>query len=161
MNKKLLRFPVLTLIGGNILRLSDYIVLPTVLSNGATQWTSEMQTASFYILLITTIILFAVIGIILRRSYDKSTMIKSATLIVIYSIIVVVIEQMAILTGAYNIIILWLYLPFEIFISIAVLLSRTFNLESLNWIYIIPAIFSPYLFVLFVKKTNVSLENSK
>ena len=161
MDKNLLKLPVLTLIGGIILRLSDYIVVPAVLSNGATQWTGEMQTASFYIQLIITFILYAVISIILRRSYDRNTMIKSATLLVIYSIIVVVIEQMAILIGAYNIIILWLYLPLEIFTSIAVLLSRTFNLESLNWIYVIPAIFSPYLFVLFVKKTNSGLENTK
>lgn len=161
MDKNLLKLPVLTLIGGIILRLSDYIVVPALLSNGASQWTGEMQTASFYIQLIITIILYAVIGIILRRSYNRNTMIKSATLLVIYSIIVVVIEQMAIFIGAYNIIILWLYLPFEIFISIAVLLSRTFNIESLDWIYIIPAIFSTYLFVLFVKKTNSGLEKAK
>jgi len=153
MDKNLLRLPVLTLIGGIILRISDYVIIP-VLSNGSSQWTGGMETASFYIQLIITIILFAVIGIILRRSYDRRTMIKSATLLVIYSIIVVVIEQLAIHFGAYNIIILWLYLPLEIFTSIAVLLSRIFNLESINWIYIIPAIFSPYLFVLFVKKTN-------
>jgi len=143
------------------LRISDYIVVPAELSNGVYQWTVEMQTASFYIRLIITIILFAVIGIILRRSYDKSTMIKSATLLVIYSIVVVVIELMAIRFGVYNAIIPWLYLPLEIFTSIAVLLSRIFNLESINWIYIIPAILSPYLFVLFVKKTNVGLENLK
>lgn len=160
MDKNLLKLPVLTLIGGIILRISDYIVTP-LLSNGISEWTVGMETASFYIRLIITIILFAVIGIILRRSYDKSTMIKSATLLVIYSIIVVVIEQMAILFGGYNIIILWLYLPLEIFTSIAVLLSRIFNLESINWIYIIPAIFSPYLFILFVKKTNRGIKNAK
>lgn len=159
MDKNLLKLPVLTFIGGIILRIFDNFVVPEEISNGAYQWTAEMQTASFYNRLIITIILFAIIGIIIRRSYDKRTIIKSATLLVIYSIVLVVIGQMAVLFGTYNAIILWLYLPLEIFNSIAILLSRIFNLESINWIYIIPAIFSPYLFVLFVKKTNVSLGN--
>ena len=75
MNKKLLKLPVLTLIGGIILQIADYITAFTLVK-GTSEWTLEMGTTAFYIRLVLSIIFFVVIGIILRRIYDRKTLVK-------------------------------------------------------------------------------------
>jgi hypothetical protein len=80
MKKKLLMLPVLTLIGGIILQIVDFITAFTLMK-GTSEWTLEMGTTAFYIRLVISIILFIVIGIILRRIYDRKTFVKSTTLL--------------------------------------------------------------------------------
>ena len=153
MNKKLLKLPVLTLIGGIILRIIAYITALTLI-RGTSEWTLEMGTTAFYIQLVISIILFVVIGIILHTIYNRKTFVKSATLLVIYSIIIFALEQITQYFGTYSMIIYWLYLPVEIFTIITSVLARVSTAESINWMYVIPSLFAPYLFVLFGKKSE-------
>ena len=153
MNKRLLRLPVLTLLGGIILRIVDYITALTLIK-GSSEWTLEMGTTAFYIRLAISIILFVVIGIILRRIYDRKTFVKSTTLLVIYSIVIFALEQITQYFGTYSMIIYWMYIPVEIFTSITSVLARVSTAESINWTYAIPSLFAPYLFVLFGKKSE-------
>ena len=153
MNKKLLKLPILTLIGGIILQIADYITAFTLVK-GTSEWTLEMGTTAFYIRLVLSIISFVVIGIILRRIYDRKTLVKSATLLVIYSIVILALEQITQYLGIYSMIIYWMYLPVEIFTIITSVLARASTAESINWTYAIPTLFAPYLFILFGKKSE-------
>lgn len=155
MNKKLLKLPVLTLIGGIILRIADYIIALT-LFKGTSEWTLEMGTTTFYIRLVISIIIFVLIGIILRKNHDRKTLLKSATLLVIYSIVIFALEQITQLFWTYSMIIYWMYLPVEIFTIITTILARISTAESINWIYAIPSLVAPYIFVLFGKKLKMA-----
>lgn len=159
MNKKLLKLPLLTLIAGIILRIVNYITA-FILFKGTSEWTLEMGTTVFYIDLVISIILFVAIGVILRRAFDRKTFIKSATLLVIYSIIIFALEQITQYFGKYSIIIYWTYIPAEIFTTITSLLARVSTAESINWLYAIPSLFAPYLFVLFGKKSESRSKNN-
>jgi len=151
MMKKSLILPLLTLIGGIILQIADFITA-FILVKGTSEWTLEMGTKAFYVRLIMSVILFVVIGIILRGIYDRKTFIKSTTLLVIYSIVIFALEQITQYFGTYSMIINRLYIPVEIFTIITSVLARVSTAESINWMYVIPSLFAPYLFVLFGKK---------
>lgn len=153
MTERLLKLPVLTLIGGIILRIVIYITASTLVK-GTSKWTLEMGTIAFYIQLALSIVIFVVIGIKLRKIYNRKTFVKSATLLVIYSIVILAVEQITQHFGTYSMIIYWMYLPVEIFTTITSLLARISPAESINLIYAIPSLFAPYLFVLFGKKTE-------
>lgn len=150
MNKKLLKLPVLTLIGGIILRIVDYITV-FIFFKGTSEWTFEMGTTAFYIRLVISIILFVAIGIIVRRIYDRKTLVKSATLLVIYSIVIFALEQITQYCHTYSMAIYWMYLPVEIFTTISSVLAKFSTAESISLTYAIPTLFAPYLFVLFGK----------
>jgi len=149
--KKILLLPFLTLIGGIILRIADFITA-FILVKETSEWTLEMGTTAFYVRLVLSIILFVIIGIILRRIYDRKTFVKSATLLVIYSVVIFALEQITQYFGKYSMMIYWMYIPFELFTIITSVLARVITAESINWIYAIPSLFAPYLFVLFGKK---------
>ncbi|HHW00232.1 MAG TPA: hypothetical protein GXX36_11835 [Clostridiaceae bacterium] len=151
MMKKLLVLPALTLIGSAILRIAD-VITSAILVAGTSEWTLEKGTTAFYVRLILSVILFVIIGIILRRNYDRKTIAKSATLLVIYSIVIFALEQITQYYGTYSMIFYWLYIPFEIFTIITWALARISTAENINWIYAIPSLLAPYLFVLFGKR---------
>lgn len=153
MNKKLLKLPVLTLIAGIILRIADFITV-FILTKGTSEWTPEIGTTVFYVRLVISIILFVVIGIILHRIYDRKALVKPATLLVIYLIAIFALGQIVEHFGTYSVIFYWIYIPVEIFTIITPVLARVGGAESINWIYAIPSLFAPYLFVLFGKKSE-------
>jgi len=151
MDKTLFKIPILTLIGGIIYRIANFVII-FLMVKGSNEWTLEMGTTVFYIDLVISIIIFGVIGIILSKTCDRKTIFRSSTLLVIYSIILLILEQVTQYFGVYNIgINLWLYLPVEIFTIITSALARISTAESINWTYAIPALFAPYLFSIFGK----------
>lgn len=153
MSTNILILPGLALIGGIILRITDYMSVFTI-AGGTSEWTLEMGTTVFYIRLVLSILLFVIIGIIVRRIYDRKTIVKSATLLVIYSILLLALEQIMQLFFTYNPMVYWLYLPLEIFTTITSLLARISSGESITWIYAVPSLFAPYLFLLFGEKSE-------
>lgn len=154
-NKKIFKLPILTLVGGIVFRIINQIIISLMMS-GTNEWTLEMGTTIFYIDVVLSLIIFIVIGIILRKTYDRETFLKSATLLVIYSIIILVVEQGTQYFGPYNIgNSLYLYLPVEIFVIITSALARVSTSESINWMYAIPSLFAPYLFMLFAKNSKM------
>lgn len=154
MNKKLLKLPFLTLIGSVIIRIINYVII-LIMGRGTNQWTLEMETMQFYIDLILNIFILTIIGLILRKTYDRKDFLKSANLLVIYSIVMLMIEQVTQYLGIYSVgFNLLFYLPIEIFTIITSLLARVSDVEVINWIYAIPSIFAPYLLVFFVKESK-------
>ena len=88
-------------------------------------------------------------------------LIKSATIVVIYSIIILALEQITQYFGTYSMAIYSLYLPVEIFTTITSVLIKISSAENINWIYGIPSLFGPYLFILFGKKSRGEYELPK
>lgn len=157
MNKEILRLPLYTLITGVILRIVEHISI-RILVRGTAERTLKLGTTVFYIDLILSIVAFVIIGILLRQKYNRNAFFKSATLLVIYSVVIFALEQIMQYIGYYNIINLYLYLPVSMFTVITSLLARIFNLEHINWLYVIPSLFTPYLFLLF--SINLASENT-
>lgn len=150
MNKKLLRLPILTIIGGVILRIITYIALKIIVEPSG-EWGSKF----FYINLVSSLVIIFIVGIILRRTYDKDTFFKSATLLVIYSFIIWGLSEIGQYFGIYSITAsLILYLPTEIFNIITSVLREMTSTQSMALIYGFVFIekFAPYLFLFFAKK---------
>ncbi|SHK88965.1 hypothetical protein [Desulforamulus aeronauticus] len=152
MNKELLKLPLCTLAAGIILRTADYITV-RLLIRGTTEWTLEMGTTAFYVRLFLSVSLFAGIGLLLRKRYSRITFIKSATLLMLYSVVIFAIEQVTQHFGSYSMIIYYLYIPVDMFTVITSFLARISDAGSINWLYAIPSLFAPYLFLLFSKKS--------
>lgn len=153
MNKEILRLPLYTLIAGFILGIINLITI-RILIRGTNEWTLEMGKTVFYIELILSIIAFVFIGILLRQKYNRTDFFKSATLLVIYSAVVFLLEQIMQYWGFYSMINSYLYLPVSIFTVITSLVARISNLEHIKWLHVIPSIFAPYLFLLFSKNPS-------
>jgi hypothetical protein len=153
MNKEIFRLPLYTLIAGFILGIINLITI-RILIRGTNEWTLEMGSTVFYIELILSIIAFVFIGILLRQKYNRAVFFKSATLLVIYSAVVFILEQIMQYWGFYSMINSYLYLPVSIFTVITSLAARVSNLEHIKWLHVIPSIFAPYLFLLFSKNPS-------
>lgn len=154
MDNKLLRLPILALIGGVLLRMIDRIAI-SILVRGTTDWTSEIGTKLFYINFISSILIFIIIGRILKKNYDRKTLFRSATLLVIYSFLIFGLTEIAQYFGTYPVTSsLILYLPTEIFSIITSVLMRITSTQNITLIRIFVIIenFAPYLFLLFVKE---------
>lgn len=152
MSKELLKLPLLTLAAGIILRMTDYITV-RLLIRGTTEWTLEMGTTAFYVRLFLSVALFVGIGLLLRKKYSRITFMKSATLLMVYSVLIFAIEQITQHFGSYSMIIYYLYIPVDMFTIITSVLARISSAERITWLYIVPSLFASYLFLLFSKKT--------
>jgi len=158
MNKELLKLPILTTIGGIILRIINSITMPIFVKK-TTDWTSKVDTQIFYTNLISSLIIIVVIGIIIRKTYDKKTLFKSSTLLVIYSFLIFGLSEVTRYFGVYPITAsLILYLPTDIFSIITTVLMEITSTVNIKLIYVFVIIekFAPYLFLLFVKDSKNS-----
>ncbi|MFA9380943.1 MAG: hypothetical protein ACERKO_07780 [Acetanaerobacterium sp.] len=151
MSRNILRLPLLTTAAEIVLGITDF-VFAFIVVRITSEWTPEMGILSFYIRLILSVVIFVIIGMLMRKSSDRKTIVKSTTLLVSYSIIVFAIEQITKHFGIYSLNIIWLYLPVGMFQVITSALIRLSTAETINWTYAIPSLFAPFLFVLFSKK---------
>ena len=151
MSKELLKLPLYTFIAGVILRIADYITV-SLLQRDSTEWTLEMGTTIFYVRLFLSIALFVGIGFLLRKRYSRITFRESATLLIIYSILILAIENIVAYFGVYNMIIYYLSIPFEMFDIITSILVKVSGADRINWLHMIPSLLAPFLFLLFSKK---------
>lgn len=153
MSIKLFKLFALSSIAGVILRISDYSGALILLGKTA-EWTDEMLTISFYIQLILSFTAFVIIGLILRKENDRKSFAQSATVLVVYYLVMFALEQTTQYFHVYSLIIYRLFIPVEIFTVITLALARLSTAETINWVYVIPSLFAPYLFVLFGKKVE-------
>lgn len=150
MSKKLLKLPIFALIGGVVFYILIFLI--NFLGYGGA-WTPGVAALLSYIPLALNIGIFIVIGLILRKTYDKKTFFKSATLLVLYSVVILIIQQLTMHFGVFNNTIdLILYLPVSLFRTVTFLSPKDNNSDIVNWIFVILALFEPYIFVLFGKK---------
>ncbi len=91
MRKEFLRLPLYTFMSGIILRMTDYLIV-RILMGGTAEWTSEMGTIAFYIRLILCVLIFFCIGLLLRQRYSRRNFMKSATFLMLYSVVMLAME---------------------------------------------------------------------
>lgn len=114
MSRGLLKLPLFTLVAGIILRTAGHITVHMLLRD-TTDW-AKMETAVFYVQLFLSVALLVSIRLLLRKGYSRSIIIKSATLLVFYSIAILTLDQIIQHFGSYNMIIYYLYAPVEMFL---------------------------------------------
>lgn len=155
MDKNILKLPGLTILSALAIRIINNTLIAQMI-RGTNEWTIEMGNRLLLIDVILSIVAFFIIGFTLRKTHDKSNLFKSASLLVIYGIVLLVLEQVTQYFGVYNVsIALVLYLPTELFTIITAVIINLTSAETLNFLYVIPSLFAPYLFILFGKKENV------
>lgn len=146
-NKQILKFPAAMLLAGVALRVCMNGIISIWLRMG----TPISSLGLFGIRLLLSVLLFLLIGRMVRRQYSKKEFIRSANLPVFYSIAVLLLEQITQYAGVYSTVSLWLMLPTEIFNVITEFLSQLIG-GRIYWISSIPALFAPYLFFFFIKE---------
>jgi len=155
LNFRISKLLLLSTVAGIILRISDYAIAYALIKN-TTEWTETTNAISNIISIVLSIAAFVIIGINLRKEYDRKMFIKSATVLVVYSILIFTIERIAQYLNSYSLIIYCLYIPTDIFFPIDLLLMQI-NIAGIpNWALFIPSLFAPYLFVLFAKEADSS-----
>lgn len=151
MRNNLMKVPIISLITGVILTIADY-TLGYFIAKGSSEWTLEMNDTVIYTTLCLSIILFISTGFLFLRNTLKKDILKSATLVVVYNIVLIVLEQVILYFGTYSITIHYLFIPVRMYGTITqVLLNATDTLASI-WISTLPAIIAPYLYVIFGKR---------
>lgn len=119
-NKQILKFPAAMLLAGVALRVCMNGIISIWLRMG----TPISSLGLFGIRLLLSVLLFLLIGRMVRRQYSKKEFIRSANLLVFYSIAVLLLEQITQYAGIYSTVSLWLMLPTEIFNVITEFLSQ-------------------------------------
>lgn len=150
MSENIWKLPLYTLVAGILLRLANYITVVLLMTGN--EWTLEMGTTAFFIDSVLSVAMLVGIGLLLRRRYSPAVFFKATTLLVLYFLAILAIEQIAQRFGFYNILIYHLFAPVEVFTFLTSLLARVSGAQSINWLYALPAAFAPYLLLLFCKR---------
>lgn len=153
MRKDLLKLPLYLFLAGLLMRGITRIAVWGIMKI-STERAFQMDVQMLYVQLIVSFILFIIIGIRISKIYSTKTCFKSGSIVVVYSIVTLLIEQFSQHYGLFDLTQLsyYLYIPLEIFIVITSVLARLSRSDSINWLYAIPAVFAPYLFLLFTRE---------
>ena len=95
---------------------------------------------------------FIIIGLRLRKIYTRSVCFRAASVLALYSLLSLVLEQAMQYSGHYGLLNYYMYLPIEIFTPITALLMRFFYEGAVSVVYAVPSLLAPYLFLLFTDK---------
>ena len=146
------RLPLACLCAGFAYRVLSYAVLLLSLRQGG--WTGAAELSGLWAGPAIGLVLFLAVGFWVRR-LDQRTLLFSASVLAIYGAVVLAVDQAARLYGFSGLLISLLWLPVEIFTPItSLLMGLCADLGQLgNLLYAIPALFAPYLFLLFGRKT--------
>lgn len=148
MDKQIYKLPLYTLASGLIIRIIFYFVVLTAVSL-TTEWSVWMSNGLLAAHLAVSAVLFIFIGRRLCRTYTRQTCFRAASLLVVYSVIMLVLEQLMLHTGDYGQINHLLYLPVEMFTPITSVMLLLFGKFVPGWFCAVPSLFAPYLFVFF------------
>lgn len=148
MDKQIYKLPLYTLAAGLITRIIFYFVVLTAVRL-TTEWSVWMSNGLLAAHLATSAVLFIFIGRRLCRTYTRQTCFRAASLLVVYSVIMLVLEQLMLHTGDYGQINVLLYLPVEIFTPITSVTLLLFGKSLPGWLCAVPSLFAPYLFLFF------------
>lgn len=108
------------------------------------------ENTVFWIGVILTAVLFLITGLFCFRDMDRKDIAKSATVVVLYYIVIAALEQLLLSAGKYPIIISWLLIPVRMYSVIHQVLIRYTGLAA--WIGLFISIISPYLYIIFGKQ---------
>lgn len=103
----------------------------------------------FYAQCVISAMFFIIIGLRLRKIYTRSVCFRAASVLALYSLLSLVLEQAMQYSGHYGLLNYYMYLPIEIFTPITALLMRFFYEGAVSVVYAVPSLLAPYLFLLF------------
>lgn len=150
MNKNQFKLPVLSLLGGALYYLIIFLI--NLLGYGDS-WSPRVGILLSYIPLALNIIILVIIGLILRKTYDRNAFFKAATILVVYSIVLLAFRRLAEHFGFSNDILEFiLNLPISLF-GIFSNISVRYNLSGiLGGVLVILSLLEPYILAFFGKE---------
>ena len=151
MNRQLLKLPLYTLAAGVLTRLLIKVISSLAL-HSAGAWAVYLGDVIFYAQCVISAMFFIIIGLRLRKIYTRSVCLRAASVLALYSLLSLVLEQAMQYSGHYGLLNYYMYLPIEIFTPITALLMRFFYEGAVSVVYAVPSLLAPYLFLLFTDK---------
>ena len=159
MNKQIYKLPVYLLIGG-IIRIAIMYGIQILGSIGDIVWIIDKEIPYLVIKGSISVTIFIIIGLKIAKIYDRKTCFKSASLVVCYGMIALCLDQLLDYLGKYGLSIMAeysQYVPTEME-TLYTMLFEAVSGEPTKWLYVIPMMFTPYLFVLFTKENLQSVK---
>lgn len=149
MHRKLLKLPVFTFIGGFILHIFNFFI--QIFGYGI-NFNPTMDKMLSYSFLSMSIIIIIIIGLVLRKTYSRKDFFLSASLLVVYTIILSIIQRITFQFDLYNFTFDFiLYLPIAIF-GVFRYFSVIYNDSTiLSLLFATFSILEPYVFLIFGK----------
>lgn len=142
------RIPLISIFTGIIISsVSSFIAY--IMARNTNEWTVSMGNYLFSTEMILAIVLFFFTGLFFLRDMSKKDIMKSATIVVVYYIGIICIEQLVIHIGQYPFILIFSFVPVDLYSVIHQLFLRFTGLPL--WIGLIPSVISPFLYVVFGK----------
>ena len=153
MDRKIFKLPLLAAAAGMVLRFFTQLIL-IFMMDGNAEWTDRMNTNMFIVRTLMSIALIIGIGLLLRKTFDRRTMLKAATLLALIILAVYIMEQTSLYTSGYLTLLHYLYLPGEIFNWVTYLLFMVAGVDNYTRLFVIPHLLAPYLFMMFTIRTK-------
>lgn len=157
MKEKLWRVPVVSIITGVIIAIITYVSTFFIVK-GTSEFTIEMGNTIMTIRIVLSLVLFLGAGILCFKDMNKKEIAKSAVIVSVYYVIVVILEQVFQEVGLFSLMMiveLVLFLPLEIYSGVLSVLMKGTNINV--YLLMIPVFFLPFLYVLFGKKRDKPL----
>jgi hypothetical protein len=154
---KIIRVPLISVLTGIIISKVSSIAI-YLMVRGTDEWTTNMNITLYTIKIIVAVLLFIITGLFCYKDMNKLDIAKSATIVVIYYVVVVLIEQFYIHKGQYPIFLLWVFTPVNIYTIICNSIFRFIRMSI--WVDIILTSITPFSYVLFGSQVkNYTKEN--
>ena len=158
MDNVLFRLPLYTFCSGFVLKVIQNIYIK-ILVDTTSHWSRQIETLTFSIDIIASVFFIFLIGFYLQKQYSAKDFFLSCSLLVIYSIFVLLFEKILLFLGIYTTAIYFLQLPTYLF-SFLNLIIFYLTQGEIPEFYKIIYLFSPYLFLLFAKKNKTTCKQA-
>lgn len=153
MNRQLIKLPLYTLAAGILTRLLLNVFISLAMAF-AGAWATPVEVVLFYVQCALSVLFFIIIGLRLRRIYTRSVCFRAASVLALYSLLSLALEQAMQYSGHYGLLNYYMYLPIEIFTPVTALLMRFSKGGAVSVLYAVPSLLAPYLFLLFTDKES-------
>lgn len=151
MDDALFRLPLYTFCSGFVLKVIENISIKIFIAT-ASAWTiSQIESILFFVQVIGSLFFILLIGFYLQKQYSMKDFFLSSSLLVVYSIVVLLLEKALLFLGVYSMAVYFLHLPTYLFSFLNLILFHFIQGEIPAFFNIL-YLFFPYLFLLFAKK---------
>ena len=162
MDNVLFRLPLYTFCSGFVLKVIQNIYIK-ILVDTTSHWSRQIETLTFSIDIIASLFFIFLIGFYLQKQYSAKDFFLSCSLLVIYSIFVLLFEKILLpkleALQEFDAAIYFLQLPTYLF-SFLNLIIFYLTQGEIPEFYKIIYLFSPYLFLLFAKKNKTTCKQA-
>lgn len=146
---KIWRIPVISVFTGIITTIVG-LLITYFLAKGTSEWTLAMSNKTQWIDIVVSLVLFIITGLVYLKNMNRIDIIKSATIVTIYYIVIIGLEQLLINNGFYPPILFFLFCPVRIYSGLVGILEKFVDISI--WTSVVFSIFCPYLYIVFSKR---------